>query len=130
MFPASSLNDPGYADWRDAEAAVFSVMERLRRGQMPCLEGASPAALRRLGYLAEMTLLFLDAGNREALKRLVDGIKGRLAGETGGEPLPAVPCGTRQGRGGRGDEVGAAWNIAPGISLARYKAEAPALMIG
>jgi hypothetical protein len=128
MFSASALNDDQYDNWRDAEAAAFTVMERLRRGHEVVIEGASPEAVRRLGYLAEMTLLFLDAADPEGLRNLIAMTKSFT--EDGKQALVSsvVPFSASRRFAIGNDEVAASWNIASGISLARFRAEIPALL--
>ncbi|WP_149469447.1 hypothetical protein [Roseomonas genomospecies 6] len=126
------LNDvceqPSGANWRDAEANLFRLLELLRSGRFGGLElaGAAFESARRFGYLCDLALE-LDPVDRVGLQRLSAEAWAAVEGWTG-DWIPAVPIslGTRwwQRRTGAYSNR---WGIGPGLYLDRFHSEIGAI---
>ena len=87
----AALTDDGWRTWRDREAAAFVAYDRFRSGRLPPFELASESprqSLQRLGYIAEMAVLYDAAPNR--VGDWADGVY-RSLGRDEMLLIPAVP---------------------------------------
>lgn len=125
---ATALETSDLSDWRDSEALMFRVMAGLQRGEATELAGASPLALQRLGYLAELVLLFLDPANSDQLQNLVTSLKQHPALAAGMVTGPAIPAMSRNRPSLGFDDLARRWHLSSSVSLARYRTEIPALL--
>ncbi len=108
--------------WREAEEATFALLEDLLEGRLPDLNRCTPEEVRRIGYLAEVGLLLLDARDRSALDHLVHEARSRTAGAE--RTTIAAVAWPRSRPHPRGlDEIADRWNVSPGIDLGRFRAE-------
>lgn len=119
--------------WRDAEAAVFVLLERLRRGRGPPadhVDGLPESARRRLGYLCDLACLRLDPTDPAALGALAERIRSSLPPDPPpiGAAVPVVPVPHRRRPADAYDAVGGWWGIHPPLDLRRFEAEREALI--
>lgn len=116
--------------WRQAEARLFRVILLMIRGDLPRLEDFDEEDRRRLGYLAEASVLLLGATNRRELLAYADqarpGTNAPGPGSSPPSPTPLVPGATPH-RGPQMDELAAEWGFLPGLDVDRFRAEAPCL---
>lgn len=121
--------------WREAEAAVFVLLEHLRRGYRPSEKTAyslPEAARRRLGYLCDLCCLHLNPDDPAGLGVLAEGLRASLSED----PLPitsavaAVPGSHRRGLTMAFDMAGGWWGVYPPLDIQRFRAEVPALVLG
>lgn len=115
----------GGRTWRDVEEDLFRLVAAMSDGDFPDIDLLSNDDVRRLGYLAEVAALLLDALAEKDLMRLVNDARSRLSKVSAAIPLMS---GAQPSRRFGLDQLAAEWGIDGGFDLTRYRAEAPALM--
>lgn len=126
---AAILDEKSHETTRDAEAAVFVLLERLRRGDdVGSVDGLDTLALRRLGYLCDFARARLDVQDKVMLDDMLERIRSRLDEldphwhghpPAGAVPFPARPQYWRV----LDDQLANRWNLAPGLEEDRFRSE-------
>src|SRR6185503_13180775 len=121
-MPSADTTVSRSATWRDAEAETFDLLADLVAGRVPDLPGLEADDLRRVGYLADVALLLLDACDRAALRQLISDLRARLA-DTPWPPIPAIRFPDQAPVPPGNDMIADRWRISRGIDVGRFRAE-------
>ncbi len=105
---------------------MFRLVSAMMRGTLPSLADFAAADRRRLGYLAEAAALLLHAPNQDELRAYAERARRSISAREAMVPDTLVPGGSR-GHAPQEDALAAAWGFHPGLDVARYQSEAPAL---
>ncbi len=110
--------------WRDAEASVFRVMERIEDGWVPRLDEVNAGDLRRIGYLVEVIGHYREPRHkRELLDFSNSAFCLTISVSLADHPLEAAVPGGQVSNRPQLDALARKWNFHPAIDLSRYEAE-------